>query len=123
MMAADLSHIITGDLALSSGGDLATVSGLDLSKQRVLRRLLTNPGDYIWRPTYGAGLPAQVGSTTSAARLQALILSQMLMEPSVAPSPAPVITVTTGAVSMTVAIVYVEAASGQTQSLTFSVSP
>ena len=34
---------------ISSSGDISVVSGPLLGQQRVLRRLLTNPGDYIWQ--------------------------------------------------------------------------
>ena len=52
----DIAHQWGSDLLTSSVGDLASVSGPLLGQQRVLRRLLTNPGDYIWQLDYGAGL-------------------------------------------------------------------
>ena len=57
----DISHQFSADLSLSPTGDLATITAPQLTQQRVLRRLLTNPGDYIWHPSYGAGLAAFVG--------------------------------------------------------------
>ena len=72
---SDLNHFYGGDLSLSATGDILKVDGSTQGQQRVLRRLLTNPalmdssgkvtvvGDYIWHPTYGAGLPRMVGDT------------------------------------------------------------
>ena len=53
---SDISHQWGSDLSIGPTGDFALVSGAILGQQRVLRRLLTNPGDYIWHPDYGAGL-------------------------------------------------------------------
>ena len=46
----DLSHEFGADLLAGPTGDLAVAAGAGLGRQRVLRRLLTNPGDYIWQP-------------------------------------------------------------------------
>ena len=46
---ADISHTFGADLSLSATGDLLCVTGDTLTQQRVLRRLLTNAGDYIWQ--------------------------------------------------------------------------
>ena len=90
---ADLQHGWAGDVSSSTTGDLATVDGPALGTQRVLRRLLTNPGDYIWHPEYGAGLARFVGEPADPAGVQALIRSQMLLEAAVAREPEPVILV------------------------------
>lgn len=82
-----------GDLASSETGDLAVVGRPALGTERVLRRLLTNPGAYVWHPTYGAGLSRFVGQPIDVAGVQALIRSQMLLEPAVAREPEPVVTV------------------------------
>lgn len=89
----DLSHYWGGDIAVSSSGDLLLSSGLQRSQQRILRRLNTNPGSYVGQPTYGAGLPQFVGENADAAEIAAVTKAQMLLEDSVAPSPAPVVTV------------------------------
>jgi hypothetical protein len=83
----DLSHYYGGDIAVSPTGDLAPIDGAVRGQQRILRRLLTNPGDYIWHPDYGAGLPQYVGQTLDAPKLKALILGQMRMEDCVAKTP------------------------------------
>ncbi len=108
---------------VGSTGDLATVSGTVLGTQRVLRRLLTNPGDYIWQPAYGAGLARFVGEPANVLQVRAVIRAQIFQETAVARTPEPVIAVTSddsGAVY--VDIRYVDADSGQTEVLTFSVS-
>ena len=52
----------SGDLSLGPTGDLETNSLQEEVKQRVIRRLFTNPGDYIWHPGYGAGIGRAVGA-------------------------------------------------------------
>ncbi|MBV9756811.1 MAG: hypothetical protein JO047_07135 [Alphaproteobacteria bacterium] len=111
------------DLAIGPTGDLATVSGTLLGTQRVLRRLLTNPGDYIWQLVYGAGLAQFVGQPANALQIRAIIGAQIFQEAAVARSPEPVITVsdnTTGAVYAEIR--YADGDTGQTQLLSLSVS-
>lgn len=55
-----LGHVCGGDLQIDGTG-LSLVSGAEATKQRILRRLLSNPGGYIWHHDYGAGLPQMVG--------------------------------------------------------------
>ena len=88
-----MHHAWAGDLFASVTGDLAMASGPALGTERVLRRLLTNPGDYIWQPGSGAGLAGFVGQPTDAAAIRAVIRMQMLREPAVAREPEPVIEV------------------------------
>ena len=82
-----------GDLSSSETGDVLVVGVPTLGTQRVLRRLLTNPGAYLWQPHYGAGLARFVGQPVDPAGIEALVRSQMLLEPAVAVSPAPVVLV------------------------------
>lgn len=85
------------DVQLTAAGDLRTVVGTQLADQRIIRRLLTNALDYIWQPTYGAGLPEFIGELDTPAiyeKIKGLITSQMLAESAVSQSPAPVITLT-----------------------------
>ncbi len=89
----DISMSWSGDLLVSPTGDLTTVSGSALGTERVLRRLLTNPGDYIWNPDYGAGLAQFVGQPVNPAAIEALIRTQMTLEAAVAQAPEPVILV------------------------------
>jgi phage baseplate assembly protein W len=120
----DLFHQWGSDLAVGATGDIATAAGSLLGQQRVLRRLLTNPGDYIWQPDYGAGLAQFVGQPASAARIRAVIRSQIFEESAVARTPEPVIDVSVlpgGSGSVYVHIRYVDSGTGATQLLSFSV--
>ncbi len=89
----DLEMSWSGDLSVSATGDLAVVSDPNLGTERVLRRLMTNPGDYIWSPDYGAGLGQFVGRPVDLAGVEALIRTQMSLETAVSSTPEPVISV------------------------------
>jgi phage baseplate assembly protein W len=89
----DINHTFGGDLAVGVSGDLAAASGSTLGQQRVLRRLLTNTGDYIWQLTYGAGLPSMIGMPVDAAAIAGLVRSQIFLESAVAQTPTPTIDV------------------------------
>jgi hypothetical protein len=119
---ADLALQFGGDLGVNSTGDIALVDGQALTEQRVLRRLLTNSGDYIWQLSYGAGLGQFVGQPGAPAAINGTARTQILQEAAVAPSPAPLITTTVnvdGTVTLTLR--YADAATGQTNFLSFSV--
>lgn len=90
---SDAHHAWGGDLSVSPTGDLQTVTGPALGTERVLRRLLTNPGDDLWQPGYGAGLARFVGQPADPPAICALVRQQMLREAAVAPDPDPVIDV------------------------------
>jgi phage baseplate assembly protein W len=118
----DLLHQFGSDLATSPAGDLATVDVPLLTVQRVLRRLLTNPGAYIWHPGYGAGLPRFVGRTINVAAIIGVVRGQLFQEAGVARTPEPSIEVaadTGGSVFLT--IQYVDAATQKPSVLGFSV--
>ena len=118
----DLWHQFGSDLAVGATGDLASVTGALEGQQRVLRRLLTNPGDYIWQPGYGAGLGQFVGSPATATQIRAVVRSQIFKEAAVARTPEPIVEVTANpAGTVYVYIRYADAASGTTQILSFSV--
>lgn len=109
------------DISLAPTGDLATVSGPELGTERVLRRLLTNPGDYVWHPNYGAGLARFVGQPADPAAIQALILAQMLLEPAVAAVPEPVILVQSDpGGTLSVQIRYADSATSDAKALTIN---
>jgi hypothetical protein len=119
----DLYHNIDNDLVVSPTGDLQGVDGLTLGTQRVLRRLLTPPGTYLWHPDYGGGLSAYVGRTLDAEALSAVIRNQLALEPAVAQDPAPVITMTPITDGVVVTIAYVDAVSKAPNSLTVTLNP
>ena len=124
----DLNHFWGNDVAAAPNGDLGTVDGVSRGQQRILRRLLTNPGDafgppdYPAHPGYGAGLPRKVGAVSDAAEIKALIRGQILLEDSVARLPEPDITVTPILGGVSVAIRYTDAGSGTPATLSFNVN-
>jgi phage baseplate assembly protein W len=122
----DIFHQWGSDVGTGPTGDLALAVDQVVGQQRILRRLLTNPGDYIWHPTYGAGLAGFIGQPANALQIRALVRSQIFKEATVARNPEPTIdvVVSPGGASGDVYlhISYVDAQSGQTQILTFSAS-
>lgn len=120
----DANQYWGGDLSasLSPTGDILPASGTQRGQQRVLRRLLTNPGDYPFHPTYGAGLPAYVGSVATVDEITSLIRGQMLLEDGVARIPPPVIVVSRIANGLSVQVNYNDAPNGQPVTLSFNVS-
>jgi phage baseplate assembly protein W len=123
---ADASHQWGSDLVIGSTGDIGMAAAPLLGQQRVLRRLLTNPGDYIWQLDYGAGLARFIGQPINPSQIRAVIRSQIFKEAAVARQPEPLIDVQ-GAPSgasgtVYVYIRYVDAESSQTQVISFSVS-
>jgi hypothetical protein len=120
---SDIGHYIGGDLQLSATGDLLAVDSILESNQRILRRLLTNAGDYIWQLNYGAGLPKRIGSTTDEKEMTALITSQMQLEQSVVQNPPPQVTLDDLGDGFEIDIAYVEQDSQAPVTLSFDVSP
>jgi phage baseplate assembly protein W len=117
----DVAHVFGSDLEIGPTGDLAIVSGDLLGQQRVLRRLLTNQGDYIWQLGYGAGLAQFVGQPAAASRIRAIIRSQIFKEAAVARTPEPTVDVQVGTDgTVYVQLQYADTATGQTQVLSFS---
>jgi len=88
----DIFHEWGTDLAVGSGGDLALSTGSDTINQRVFRRLLTNPGDYLWNLDYGGGLGRFVGTPANPANIEAIVRTQLALETAVPTTPAPQIT-------------------------------
>ncbi len=118
-------HEMGGDIELDGTGDLRQSFGSDAGRQRVLRRLLTNPGDYIFHLSYGAGLGSFVGQIVNAPRITAVIQAQMFRERAVAQAPAPDVQVFAGYGSSTVtaSIRYVDARGGQPVTAQLSIAP
>lgn len=91
----DLYQYFGNDIVPSIKGDLEAVDGVTESQQRILRRLLTNPGSYIFHVNYGAGLPQYIGvalNTATFQKIKGVIISQMKLEQSVAQNPEPEVT-------------------------------
>jgi phage baseplate assembly protein W len=118
----DASLVWGSDLFASSTGDIALAAETALGQQRVLRRLLTNPGDYIWQLDYGAGLARFVGTPVDVLAIRAAIRSQIFKEAIVSRTPEPLIDVQSFADgSVIVQIRYVDSTAGTTQVLSFQV--
>ena len=118
----DISHMMGGGLSVGPSGDLALVDGFQRGVQRILRRLLTNQGDYIWQLPYGAGLPKRVGSLIDIPFLTSLVRSQIFLEASVARDPAPIITVSAILNGAFCRIQYTDSGTGQQKTLSFEVT-
>lgn len=119
----ELQHTWGSDLTVDDTGDLATVDGTEEGQERILRRLLTNPQEYVWHQEYGAALARFLGQPMAASNIQAVVRSQIFKEQIVARNPAPVITVTGQPDnSVFVQIQYVDAKSGQQTILSFPVT-
>jgi hypothetical protein len=111
------------DFQISASGGLLLADGDDFARQRIERRLFTARQGYIWDQAYGAGLPQKIGRPASVAALTALVRSQIALESSVAPFPAPVIQVEADANQLglfTISIHYTSAATGEPVTLTLA---
>jgi len=115
----DLAHQWGSDLQLGPDGDLLLASGTLEGTQRVLRRILTGSGGYIWERGYGGNVPGMIGGLASEQQVEGRIRSQMLREDAVAAQPPPVVTVSPLANGKSVVIQYVDAKTGQPALLTF----
>lgn len=104
-MAIDFLAPFGEDMALGAASDVSILGqqGTDFSFiaardeliQRLIRRLLTNPGEWLPFPFYGGGLRAFVNEPLSsrlAFQIKSICIAQVMEEPDVAALPAPVIT-------------------------------
>ncbi len=127
-MSADIYHYWGNDLIVAASGDLLVADDSTAGQQRVLRRLLTNPGDddaaaeYLWHPDYGAGIRKMVGSTKNPAAIRAAIRGQILLESAVAKTPEPEIGVDTFLGGVSVTIRYNDAVTGEAKVLSFDIN-
>lgn len=114
----DLNHNYGNDLSIGPTGDIALSFGTMTGQQRVVRRLMTNMGDYIWHLDYGAGIGGMVGMPTNVPAITGIIRSQTSKEAAVSLTPTPVITVqSTDTGTVTATIQYADADTGDTQVL------
>jgi hypothetical protein len=80
-----------GDLSVGPTGDISVAPIETEVQQRIIRRLLTNSGDYIWHTNYGAGLGSYVGEPYSPTFIEGTILSQLQYEVLVTSDPSPIV--------------------------------
>ena len=118
----DVNHWVGGDITVSPTGDLGLASADLRTQQRIVRRLVTNPGDYIFHTDYGAGLPQKIGETLDVPALRGLIRAQILQEAGVAQSPEPQVDVAAITGGVSVRILYSSAITREPVSLQFNVS-
>ena len=117
---ADLGHLWGTDLSWSPNGDLTLADVPTVTQQRVLRRLLTVPGDYIWSLDYGAGLASFVGLPGAANAIVSAIRGQLFKEKAVAQTPAPAVTLSPDqAGNIYVQVTYSDALLGTSQTIAF----
>lgn len=83
-----------GDIGVGPTGDIGLAPADVEVRQRIVRRLLTNPGDYIWHLSYGAGLGAYIGQPYSPRSIENAVLTQMQLEQLVATVPSPTVQIT-----------------------------
>jgi hypothetical protein len=79
------------DLSVGPTGDISVAPVQTEVQKRIVRRLLTNPGDYIWHMDYGAGLGTYVGEPFSSKSIENVILDQIRHEALIAATPSPVV--------------------------------
>ena len=104
----DLYLDLGGDLNFTAGGDLQMADDPTLTNQRLGRRFFTSPqepdgqggtlpADYIFDTTFGAGLGRLIDGTYDSqtiAAIQRSVVGQARLEPGVAQSPQPSVSVT-----------------------------
>jgi phage baseplate assembly protein W len=116
------------DLTLKTDGDFKLVDKELLTYQRIVRRLLTEPGSYLWHPEYGAGFGTYIGMNLTPDvkdEIKGKIRSQMYLEESVSKTNAVQIEVNNDSVNfgnIICTIKYFDAETNQPYVLTFNVS-
>lgn len=116
---ADLYHYWGNDLAVAASGDLLTAEPPERTRQAVLRRLMTSPADMLFHQEYGAGLPGRVGGVGDVAGIAGVVRAQMFMEPGVAHSPEPSVSVAPIPKGMSIGISYADNDTAGLQTLAF----
>ena len=113
------------DLSVGPAGDINAVPIQANVQQRLVRRLLTNAGDYIWHTNYGAGLGGYVGQPYSPANIEGAVLNQLQLEPLVAATPTPTVKINRSATgpfsSIAVTVQYQVAGTSTENSVVLSV--
>lgn len=121
----DIYHYWGNDIVTSPTGDLQVVDGITKGQQRILRRLLTNPGDYIYHPSYGAGLARFIGQALTVSKyseIKGLITSNLYLEACVSRNPAPVVTLSANENVLFCTIKYTDSGTLLPQVLSFQVT-
>lgn len=130
-MAVDFYQIINSgidqgsDIKYDVTNSILTVDGTDKTEQRIMRRLMTNPGDYFWHPKFGVGLPARVGTNLTSPIISAMradCISQIAQTDGVAAFPAPTVAIQqTGINEITVTIGYTDSTTNESRVISFTI--
>ena len=75
--------LFDGDFHVTAKGDYVALQGLAALKQAIYHRLITRPGDFAYRPEYGAGVLQSVKKrlrSTELSELKSRIISQLSLE-------------------------------------------
>lgn len=83
ILGKDVSWNLNG-FSVSASGDYVLCEGDEAFRQAVLRRLVTAPGEFATRPTYGAGVTSYVNerrTPTMLANLKRRVIDQMSLDP------------------------------------------
>jgi len=114
------------DLRVGPTGDILAIPREDELDQRLIRRLLTNSGDYYWSVDYGGGLGAYVGRPASPEVLQDVILGQLRLETSIQQDPQPGVVIAAASPAnlntVSVSIIYQPVGSEVTKTMPLSIS-
>lgn len=105
-----------GDLPITGGGDYIRVGGVENLKAAIYRRLITRPGEFRFRPSYGVGVQTYVKKARSQANLDALktrIIDQLSQDRRITSADC-VIDVTTVNGAEVVRVIVTVVAGGQT---------
>lgn len=102
---ADLGLEWNDDFRFTPSGDVSLVTGEDEARQRIIRRLYTALGGYVWDAEYGAGLPQKIGSTYQPQQIESIVRGQMLLEESVSQIPPPRIQVSSAVSGLQVIVI------------------
>jgi hypothetical protein len=89
----DLQQLIGSDFDITDNGNIVLARAEQAGQERVLRRLLSNPGSYYWHLEYGAGLARYLGKPLVEARIRGTILQQIQLEKAVSKIPPPKVTI------------------------------
>lgn len=130
----DINHNWGDDLIVGPTGDLSLVDGDAETKQRILRRLMTNNaipgsgsvealiGDYLFNQAYGGGIPRRIGTNLDEDATKTQITAQMLQEEGVAQTPLPTVAVRAFPGGVQCTIGYTSSVTKTQQILDFTVS-
>jgi phage baseplate assembly protein W len=132
-MAVDMLLPYGGPITFAANGDVAMVTDVPgdpaATRQRIVFALLTSPrlldgqgnpiskADDPFHPDYGAGLPAAIGQNVTPALIAGItarVTQALALDPNVAASPTPTVTVTQPSLGTIVVDVTASAITGET---------